>query len=123
MTDKFTPEFELEADTFSLFKTAKFRKFLVENKVIVTVVGFVIANHLIRLIDSLYEDILFVCNDLQEEMKDDHCKSWLDIIYYFKLTIFNYNIYIGKFVIQISKFCISVTIAFYLSRLLNDIIN
>ena len=34
MTDKYTPEFEFEDNTFNLINTSDFREFLIENKVI-----------------------------------------------------------------------------------------
>ena len=91
MTDAFDPEYEFEKDTFNLIQTDKFRKFLVENRVAVTVVGFVVANNLVRLIDSLFDNIIFV----NEETKRKNIKnniSIMDSIYYFKITIFKYQI-------------------------------
>ena len=121
MTNIYTPLFE--PNTFNLFKTEKFREFLVKNNVSVTVVGFVVANHMLKLIDSFYNDIIFVCNEENMKEKPTDCRSILDHIYYFKLTFFYYNIYIGKFIISIFKFICSCMIAFYLARFLNDLIN
>ena len=124
MTDNYTTEYEIENNTFNLFKIDKFRRFLIENKVIVTVVGFVIGNHILKLIDSFFDNIILVCNDGNEKKEIDiKCRSIIDHIYYFKITIYRYNIYFGKFFISILKFIISCIIAFYLARLLNDIIN
>ena len=122
MTDAFDPEYEFEKDTFNLIQTDKFRKFLVENRVAVTVVGFVVANNLVRLIDSLFDNIIFV----NEETKRKNIKnniSIMDSIYYFKITIFKYNMYVGEFFISLVKFILSMLFAFYISRFLNDIIN
>ena len=68
MTDKYTPEFEFEANTFSLVNNSDFREFLIENKVIVTVVGFVFASSMVKLIDSFFDHIMLVC-------KDDHIEE------------------------------------------------
>lgn len=124
MTDKYTHEYEFEKNTFNLFNISDYREFLVDNKVIITVVGFVIANNMTKLIDSFFDNIILVCNENKttEELCDNN-KSIIDIIYYFKITIGNYNIYLGRFFISILKFIISITIAFYISRILNDIIN
>ena len=124
MSKKFTDNFEIENETLNLFKTKNFRKFLVDNKVIVTIVGFVVANNLVKLIDSFYDNILLVCKDnIKENTIDENCYSFMDIIYFYKLTFMNYNIYIGRFLFSLIKFILSIMIAFYISRLLNDIIN
>jgi large-conductance mechanosensitive channel len=124
MSKNFQRGFELEKQTFNLFKTNDFRNFLVDNKLIVTVVGFVLASNMNVLINSFYDNILLVCKeDITKSNIDDECKSIIDYINEYKITIINYNIYIGKFIISILKFIISIIIAFYISRLLNDILN
>lgn len=123
MSKKFQPGFEIENDTFNIFKTDNFRKFLVDNKIIVTIVGFVIANNLNILISSFYDNILLVCKENIKQINEIKCKSTIDIINEYKITIYNYNIYIGKFIISVFKFITSIIIAFYISRLLNDILN
>lgn len=124
MTDKYTPEFEFEKNTFSLFKTSDFREFLIENKVIVTVVGFVFATNILKLIDSFFDNIILVCSEKNtSDNLDNDCKSFIDNIYYYKINIYNYNINIGKFIISLIKFFLSIIFAFYIARFVNDLIN
>ena len=123
MTDKYTPAFEFEKNTFSLLNTSDFREFLIENKVIVTVVGFVFATNILKLIDSFFDNIILVCSSNTSNNLNNNCKSFVDYIYYFKITIHHYNIYIGKFIISLIKFFLSIIFAFYIARFVNDIIN
>ena len=120
MSDNFTPRFEIEYDTLHIFEYSNFREFLIENKVTVTVVGFVIGNNILRLIDSFFDDILLVCNKKKSNIK---CKNIIDSVFHYKLTIYNYNIYIGRFIFAIIRFIMSGLIAFYIARLFRDIIN
>ena len=122
MSDNFTPEVEIDAKNFVPVDFVSFRQFLIENKVTVTVVGFVIGNNILRLIDSFFDDIILVCNT-DKNNQDVECKTIVDSIYYYKITINNYNIYIGRFTFAILRFIISGLIAFYIARLFRDVIN
>ena len=120
MSDNFT---SIENDTLNPFDYSKFREFLKDNKVTVTVVGFVIGNNILRLIDSFFDDIILVCNTEKNKQQDVKCLNIVDTIYYYKITLYNYNIYIGRFIFAIIRFIISGLIAFYIARLFKDIID
>ena len=109
MTPKFTPEIKLDAKTFSLNLT-DFRKFLIDNNVTITIVGFAISYYLRDLIDSLYNNIMFC---------DDNLKT----INEYNICIFNVKIYPGKFLISLLKFLVSTLLVFYIARFLNDVVN
>ena len=122
MSDNFT-SIKIENDTLNPFEYSKFREFLKDNKVTVTVVGFVIGNNILRLIDSFFDDIILVCNTEENKQQDIKCLTIVDTIYYYKITLYNYNIYIGRFTFAIIRFIISGLIAFYIARLFKDIID
>ncbi len=109
MTPKFTPEIKLDAKSFSLNLT-DFRKFLIDNNVTITIVGFAISYYLRDLIDSLYNNIMFC---------DDNLKT----INEYNICIFNVKIYPGKFLISLLKFLVSTLLVFYIARFLNDVVN
>jgi len=137
MTNSFTPSIELEKNTFNMFDTVAFRKLLIDNNVIITVIGFVIASNTNELINSLYRNIMFVCNEdnqnneNQKKTNNKKCNknvSIVQLLYNYKLPIniyplSYYEIYLGRFFISILKFILSCIIAFYLSRFINDILN
>lgn len=122
MTNNFSP-IKIENETINPFEYFKFREFLIDNKVTVTVVGFVIGNNILRLIDSFFDDIILVCNTEKNKEQDVNCLTIVDSIYYYKITLHNYNIYIGRFTFAIIRFIISGLIAFYVTRLFKDIID
>ena len=107
---KFTPGIEIEKSTFNFFKTDEFRKFLVENKVSVSIVSFAIAYYLKDLIDSFYENVMFC---------EDNTKK----IYNYEVCILGINIRFGKFIISIGKFLVSCILVFYIARFLTDLVN
>ena len=109
MTNKFTPQIDFDKSTFS-FNLVEFRKFLIDNNVIVSIVGFAVGYYLRDLIDSLYENIIFCEDNLQHIINYSFC-------------ILNFRLYIGKFFIALLKFLISVLLVFYIARFLNDFIN
>ena len=123
MNNDFTPEVEIDANNLIPVDFVSFRQFLIENKVTVTVVGFVIGNNILRLIDSFFDDIILVCNTEKNKQEDIECVTIVDSIYYYKITINKYNIYIGRFIFAILRFIISGLIAFYIARLFRDVIN
>tara|TARA_Y100001954_G_C15460088_1_gene430396 strand:+ start:235 stop:606 length:372 start_codon:yes stop_codon:yes gene_type:complete len=123
MSDNFTSEIDIEMQSLNPFEYSKFRQFLIENKVTVTVVGFVIGNNILRLIDSFFDDIILVCNTDKNKNEDIQCETIVDFIYYYKITINKYNIHIGRFIFAIIRFIISGLIAFYIARLFRDVIN
>lgn len=109
MTDTFTPKYEFESNTFSFIKIDDFRKFLVDNKLIVSIVSFTVAYYIKEVIDSFFDNILF-------------CKE-TDLFNTYSYCFFNIKIKLGVFIKDILKFFISLIIVFYLARFLNDIIN
>ena len=108
--DKFSSKFELNSNTFNLFNMDKFRKFLIENKVSVSIVSFAIAYYLKELIDSFYENIIF-------------CEDNTKYIDSYDICILGINIRLGRFLISILKFIISCILVFYIARFLTDIVN
>tara|TARA_B100001175_G_scaffold122306_1_gene104116 strand:+ start:2158 stop:2487 length:330 start_codon:yes stop_codon:yes gene_type:complete len=109
MANIFTSKIDFDKSTFSL-NLVDFRKFLIDNNVTVSIVSFAVAYYLKELIDSLYENILF-------------CEGNFDFIEKLSVCILNIKIYIGKFIITLLKFVISVLLVFYIARFLNDFIN
>ena len=108
--DTFSSRFELNSNTFNLFNMDKFREFLIENKVSVSIVSFAIAYYLKELIDSFYENIIF-CEDNTKKIDA------------YDICIFGINIRLGRFFISILKFTISCILVFYIARFLTDIVN
>ena len=108
--DKFTSNFEIEKNTFNFLNIDEFRKFLIENKVSVSIVSFAVAYYLKELIDSFYENIIF-CEDNTKKIDS------------FDICIFGINIRLGRFFISLLKFAISCILVFYIARFLTDIVN
>ena len=117
MTDAFTPEIELEANTLNILNFVDFRKFLVENKVIVTIVSFTIATYMNELVKSFFDDLLFCF--LAEDCKN---KDMIKI-FQFELEIFGFRLKIGKLLLSLFKFVMAAILVFIISRALNDFIN
>lgn len=105
----FTPNIELDSKSFSL-NLVEFRKFLIDNNVTVSIVGFAVGYYLRDLIDSFYNNIMF-------------CDDNLDFINNYYLCLFNVKIYLGRFIISLLKFVISTLLVFYIARVLNDFVN
>ena len=84
--DKFTPNFELDANTFNFLNMDRFRKFLIENKVSVSIVSFTVAYYLKELIDSFYENIIF-CEDNTKKIDS------------YDVCILGINIRLGRFIV------------------------
>lgn len=110
MSDKFTPKIEIESSTLNFFNIENFRKFLIENKVSVSIVSFTVGYYLKDLIDSFYENIIFC---------EDNTKSLIN----YELCILNIKVKIGKFIISILKFLVSCLLVFYIARFLTDLVN
>lgn len=110
MTGTFTSKLELEGSTFNLFNMDKFRQFLIENNVSVSIVSFAVACYLKELIDSFYENIIF-------------CKDNTKKIDSYDICIFGINIRFGRFIISLLKFGISCILIFYIARFLTDLVN
>jgi len=108
--DKFTTNIELETTTFNLLNMTDFRKFLIDNKVSVSIVSFAVAYYLKELIDSFYENIMF-CKDNTEKIDS------------YDICILGINIRLGRFIISFLKFFISCILIFYIARFLNDLVN
>lgn len=109
MSNTFTPKIELNSKTFSL-NMDDFRKFLIDNNVTITIVGFAVGYYLRDLIDSFYTNIMF-------------CEDNLDFFNNYNICIFNIKIYPGRFLISLLKFLTSVILVFYIARFLNDLAN
>lgn len=109
MTDKYTPNIELESKTFSL-NLNDFRKFLVDNNLIVSVVGFAVGWYLKDLIESFFQNIIL-------------CEDNLDVILKYNICILNIKMYPGKFILSFVRFLVSTLLVFYVARFLNDLIN
>lgn len=110
MSGKFTPAIDLNPKTFNLFQTTDFRKFLIENNVAAIIVSFTIGYYIKELIDSLYDNILFCEKNTKKILNQEIC-------------ILGISIKPGRFLISLIKFMISCLLAFYIVRLLNDIID
>lgn len=108
--NNFNSNFEIEQNTFNFFNIDEFRKFLIENKVSVSIVSFAVAYYLKELIDSFYENIIFC---------EDNTKK-IDV---YDMCIFGINIRLGRFIISILKFIVSCILIFYIARFLTDIVN
>jgi len=108
--NNFNSNFEIEQNTFNFFNIDEFRKFLIENKVSVSIVSFAVAYYLKELIDSFYENIIF-CEDNTKKI----------VVY--DMCIFGINIRLGRFIISILKFIVSCILIFYIARFLTDIVN
>jgi len=109
MANIFTSEIYFNKSTFSL-NLVDFRKFLIDNNVTVSIVSFAVAYYLKELIDSLFKNIIF-------------CEGNFDFIEKLSVCILNIRLYIGKFIITLIKFVISILLVFYIARFLNDFIN
>lgn len=108
--NNFTSRFEMEKNTFNFLNIDEFRKFLIENKVSVSIVSFAVAYYLKELIDSFYENIIF-CEDNTKKIDT------------YDICIFGINIRLGRFIISILKFTVSCILIFYIARFLTDIVN
>jgi large-conductance mechanosensitive channel len=108
--NNFNSNFEIEQNTFNFFNIDEFRKFLIENKVSVSIVSFAVAYYLKELIDSFYENIIF-CEDNTKKIDA------------YDMCIFGINIRLGRFIISILKFIVSCILIFYIARFLTDIVN
>ena len=73
MSDKFTPKIEIESSTLNFFNIENFRKFLIENKVSVTIVSFTVGYYLKDLIDSFYENVMFCEDNTQSLINYELC--------------------------------------------------
>tara|TARA_Y100000741_G_scaffold91963_1_gene68227 strand:+ start:4203 stop:4556 length:354 start_codon:yes stop_codon:yes gene_type:complete len=117
MTDNFSPPIELESATLNVVDFIDFRKFLVENKVVVTIVSFTIATYMNDLIKSFFDDFLFCF--LSEECENDTVSS----IFKYEFEIFKIKFKVGKLLLAIIKFILAAILAFFISRSFNDFIN
>ena len=120
MSDPFTPPYELEKPTLNPFDIVDFRRFLVENKVIVTAVSFTIAHHTTTLITSFFDNIVFSFFN-----KDENKDGEKDLSYLFEST-FTFNgitFKLGSFLLSLVKFMLALILIFYISRGINYLIN
>ena len=120
MSDPFTPPYELERPTLNFFNIIDFRRFLVENKVIVTAVSFTIATYINELVKSFYDNLIFSFfnKDNNNDKKND-----LQYIFTYEFNINGIPFKLGAFLMSLIKFGLAILLAFYISRGLNDIIN
>ena len=120
MSDPFTPTYELENPTVNFFNMIDFRRFLVENKVIVTAVSFTIATYINELVKSFYDNLIF--SFFNKDADNDNKKD-LNYIFKYEIVINGVPFKIGAFLMSIIKFILAILLAFFISRGLNDIIN
>ena len=120
MTDKFTPPIELERATYNILNFTDFREFLVENKVIVTIVSFTVATYMNELIKSFFDDFIFCF--LNIDCNNDN-KTDLGFIFTYELNILGIKFKLGKLLLSLIKFIIAVVLVFIISRIFNDVIN
>ena len=120
MSDPFTPQYELEEPTLNFFNVIDFRRFLTENKVIVTAVSFTIATYINELVKSFYDNLIF---SFFNKDSDNDNKGDLNHIFKYEYVINGIPFKIGAFLMSIIKFVLAIILAFYISRALNDIIN
>ena len=97
----------------SIFNLNNFNNFLIQNNVIVTIVSFSIANYMVRLIDSLFENIIF------SSEKSIYTRN---LIFNVELVINKQRFKVGKFLFSIAKFALCVILVFIISIILNDMI-
>lgn len=93
--------------------------FLKENNVISTIVSFTIATYLNQLIKSFYEDFIFCFLDA-----DCDANNIPDAAYIFKWQpkIFGITFKIGKLILSLFKFIISVSLVFLISNMFKYIL-
>lgn len=120
MSDPFTPTYELENPTVNFFNMIDFRRFLVENKVIVTAVSFTIATYINELVKSFYDNLIF---SFFNKDTDGDKKNDLKHIFTYELNINGIPFKLGLFLMSLIKFMLAILLAFYISRALNDAIN
>ena len=120
MSDPFTPTYELENPTINFFNMVDFRRFLVENKVIVTAVSFTIATYINELVRSFYDNLIF---SFFEKDSNGDKKNDLKHIFTYELIINGVPFKLGPVLMSLIKFVLAILLAFYISRALNDVIN
>ncbi len=120
MTQSFTPKFELENNTYKFYDFSEFREFLVDNKVIVTIVSFTIATYLNELIKSFFDDFIFCF--LSPDCDQDKVPDFA-FLFKYELNILGIKIKLGKLFLALIKFTIAAFLVFFISRFFNDIIN
>lgn len=117
MTDAFSPPIELESNTLNILDFVDFREFLVENKVIVTIVSFTIATYMNDLIKSFFDDFLFCF--LSEDCQNEKISS----IFKYEIEIFKIKFKLGRLFLALIKFILAAILVFIISRSFNDFIN
>ena len=98
----------------SVFNFNNFINFLNSNNVIVTIVSYSIATYMVRLIDSLFNNIVF------NEDKTIFRKSRFFNI---ELIVNNHRFKVGRFLYSVCKFILCVILVFIISLIFADIID
>ena len=98
----------------SVFNFNNFINFLNKNNVIVTIVSYSIATYMVRLIDSLFNNIVF------NEDKTIFRKSRFFNI---ELIVNNNRFKVGRFLYSVCKFILCVILVFIISLIFADIID
>ena len=120
MTQPYTPEYELEANTLNVFNIDKFREFLLENKVIATAIGIVIGKYLEVLTDSFFNNLILpVFNKDSDKDGVNDFKGLID----YSFEVYGMKFKLGQFVYDFIKFGLILYILFLLARGTRDLIN
>tara|TARA_B100001094_G_C18190212_1_gene806637 strand:- start:526 stop:888 length:363 start_codon:yes stop_codon:yes gene_type:complete len=120
MTDAYSPPLEIEKNTINLFNLENFRKYIIDNGVIDTAIGYTMGKHITNITDSFFDNIIlpFFNKDSNNDGINDF-KRFED----YKKKIFGVEFNIGKFILDFSKFLIMLYSLFLIGRLTRDLIN
>lgn len=98
----------------SIFNFNNFIDFLNKHNVIVTIVSYSIATYMVRLIDSLFNNIVF--NNDKTIFRQNRYFSM-------EFIINNNRFKVGKFLYSVCKFILCVLLVFLISLIFADIID
>ena len=120
MTDAYTPEFEIENKTKNILNLENFRRYIIENGVVDTAIGYSMGKHIGNITESLFNNIVlpFFNKDSDGDGVEDF-KSFEE----YKKKIFGIEFKIGKFILDLVKFLLMIYCLFVTARLTRDIIN
>ena len=108
----FTPPIELESSTFNMLNFTNFRQFLINNNVLTTAIGFVIASQLETLVNAIINNIVdpLLSQDINKDGKND-------------FTFELFGLKLGQMLYDILRFGIMMYIVFIISRFTIDALN
>jgi large-conductance mechanosensitive channel len=120
MTDSYSPPFEIENKTANIFNLENFRRYIIENGVVDTAIGYSMGKHIGNITESLFNNLVlpFFNKDSDGDGVSDF-KSFED----YKKNIFGIEFKIGKFILDLVKFLLMIYCMFIIARLTRDIIN